>query len=57
MLACVSSPIDNIPGPTPPIETTPDFIRENWTWLLLAGVVIVSLIGVIIVVKLCGGDK
>lgn len=57
VLACVSSPIDNIPGPTPPIETTPDFIRENWTWLLLAGVVVVACIGVIIVVKLCGGDK
>lgn len=57
VLACVSSPIDNIPGSTPPIETTPDFIRENWTWLLLAGVVVVACIGVIIVVKLCGGDK
>ena len=52
VLACVSSPIDNIPGPTPPIETTSDFVRNNWKWLFLAGVLVIACVGGIVVFKL-----
>lgn len=57
VLACVSDPIDNIPGSTPPIVTTSDFFRRNWWWLVWAGVVVISCVGIIVAVKLYGGDK
>ena len=56
VLACISSPIDNVPGLTPPIETTPDFVRANWKWLFLAGALVLGCVGGIIVYKLLRRD-